>query len=238
MLEDKARIAKGQTISRSRNNHTHTVGKYQIEERETGAVDDAEMMQRFASSLVRRRFGGPSMQPPTTRAQYASSAVVNVQAEDMPFVHHGHRPRHRDYKKFKSPRKRASKLLNELNREACEKSKEAYPTIWQDTIRVGDSIELKMVSQGGIRESDKQELEKIRGVVLGIVHRGLGSSLVLRDVVYGLPIERRIPMYSPMIKEAKVLERNFIFKDKKKVKRAKLYYFRDRNPLLTKVSKY
>jgi ribosomal protein L19 len=53
-----------------------------------------------------------------------------------------------------------------------------------------------------------------------------------------LPIERRIPMYSPMIKEAKVLERNFIFKEKRKVKRAKLYYFRDRNPLLTKVSKY
>jgi large subunit ribosomal protein L19 len=95
-----------------------------------------------------------------------------------------------------------------------------------------------MVSQGGLLESDKQEIEKIRGVVLGIVNRGLGSSMILRDVVYGVPIERRIPLYSPMIKDAKLLERNFIFKGKKKVKRAKLYYFRDRNPLLTKVSKY
>lgn len=94
-----------------------------------------------------------------------------------------------------------------------------------------------MVSMGGLHE-DKQEMEKIRGVVLGIVRRGLGSSLLLRDVVYGLPIERRIPLFSPMIKEAKVLESNFVFKGKKKVKRAKLYYFRDRNPLLTKVSKY
>ena len=167
---------------------------------------------------------------------FASTSVVDV--DDMPFVHHGHRPRYRDYEKFKSPRKRASKLFLELNNEACAKSKEANPTIWQDTIRVGDSVELKMVSQGGLKEGEKQELEKIRGVVLGIVNRGLGSSLILRDVVYGLPIERRVPMHSPMIKEAKVLERNFIFKGKKKVKRAKLYYFRDRNPLLTKVSKY
>jgi large subunit ribosomal protein L19 len=167
-----------------------------------------------------------------------NSNSVEAAEDVMPFVHHGHRPRCREYEKFKSPRKRASKMFLELNEEACAKSKEAHPTLWKDTIRVGDSVELKMVSQGGLKESDKQELEKIRGVVLGIVNRGLGSSLVLRDVVYGLPIERRIPMHSPMIKEAKILERNFIFKEKRKVKRAKLYYFRDRNPLLTKVSKY
>lgn len=156
----------------------------------------------------------------------------------MPFVHFGHRPRYRDYQKFKSPRKRASKLFEELNSEACAKAKEANPKLWKESIRVGDSMELKIVSQGGLKDSDKQEVEKIRGVVLGIVKRGLGSSMILRDVVYGLPIERRIPLYSPMIKDATVLERNFIFKGKKKVKRSKLYYFRDRNPLLTKVSKY
>jgi large subunit ribosomal protein L19 len=130
-------------------------------------------------------------------------------------------------------------LFGELQEEACALQKQKHPAIWQDnnTIRVGDSVELRMVSMGGLHE-DKQEMEKIRGVVLGIVRRGLGSSLLLRDVVYGLPIERRIPLFSPMIKEAKVLESNFVFKGKKKVKRAKLYYFRDRNPLLTKVSKY
>mmetsp|Transcript_346 Transcript_346/g.709 ORF Transcript_346/g.709 Transcript_346/m.709 type:complete len:195 (-) Transcript_346:106-690(-) len=194
------------------------------------------MMKRFASLTVLRPFAfkSPSICKPP-RQHFASSVV---DADDMPFVHHGHRPRCRDYEKFKSPRKRASKLLSELNGEACKKSRESYPTIWQDKIRVGDSVELRMVSQGGLKEGEKQELERIRGVVLGIVNRGLGSSFILRDVVYGLPIERRIPMYSPMIKEAKVLERNFIFKGKKKVKRSKLYYFRDRNPLLTKVSKY
>lgn len=192
-------------------------------------------MQRFAS-LANRPLVSSSISLLSSLRHFASTSVPDVDA--MPFLHHGHRPRYREYEKFKSPRKRASKLLGELNNEACAKGKERNPTIWQDSICVGDSVELKMVSQGGLKEGEKQELEKIRGVVLGIVNRGLGSSLVLRDVVYGLPIERRIPMYSPMIKEANVLERNFIFKGKKKVKRAKLYYFRDRNPLLTKVSKY
>jgi large subunit ribosomal protein L19 len=181
-----------------------------------------------------------SSSPVSNDAAVVADATADVVGEGdmMPYVHHGRRPRYRSYPKFKSPRKRASKLFDELNREACEKAKETNPTIWRETIRVGDSVELKMVSQGGLKESDKQETEKIRGVVLGIFNRGLGSSVLLRDVVYGLPIERRVPLYSPMIKDAKVLERNFIFKNKKKVRRAKLYYFRDRNPLLTKVSKY
>ena len=180
----------------------------------------------------------PRLSSATARPFVSATAVAPRPIEEMPFVHHGSRPRFKPAKKFKSPRKKASKLFEELNQEACEKQKQAFPQVWQEAIEVGDSLELKMVSQGGLKESDKQELEKVRGVVLGIVNRGLGSSVVLRDVVYGLPIERRIPLYSPMIKEATILEKNFIFKQKKKVKRAKLYYFRDRNPLLTKVSKY
>lgn len=193
------------------------------------------MMQRFGSIVrrgvlreVHKHAGGSS----TTMRQFSSSVV---EPEDMPFVHHGKRPRYRDYVKFKSPRKRASKLFDELNKEAVEKSKEVNPAIWKDAFRVGDAIELRMVTQGGVHAKDgeqkSQEMEKVRGVVLGIVKRGLGSSVILRDVVYGLPVERRIPLHSPMIKEAKVLERNFIFKGKKKVKRAKLYYLRDLNPL-------
>jgi ribosomal protein L19 len=249
----------GRGILRVKNNTIPIISESSLVEnngrktRQTQPIEAEKMMQRFASLAGRRITTSSSTMSTSfgnnTQAlsrHFASSSVVgssNAEATEavedvMPFVHHGHRPRCRDYEKFKSPRKRASKMFLELNNEACAKSKEAYPTLWQDTIRVGDSVELKMVSQGGLKKSDKQELEKIRGVVLGIVNRGLGSSLVLRDVVYGLPIERRIPMYSPMIKEAKVLERNFIFKEKRKVKRAKLYYFRDRNPLLTKVSKY
>eukprot|EP00535_Pseudo-nitzschia_heimii_P004905 CAMPEP_0197188398 /NCGR_PEP_ID=MMETSP1423-20130617/17729_1 /TAXON_ID=476441 /ORGANISM="Pseudo-nitzschia heimii, Strain UNC1101" /LENGTH=227 /DNA_ID=CAMNT_0042640207 /DNA_START=130 /DNA_END=816 /DNA_ORIENTATION=+ len=204
-----------------------------------------------------RSSSNPYRNLPLFRRSYAASspsknAIDDETLENMPFVHHGHRPRYRDKPKFRSPRKRASKMFLELNEEEVRKSKESSTNnLWQQDIAVGDSVELRMVVQGGLsagpgnasggnarKNNDPREVETVRGVVLGIVHRGLGSSLILRDVVYGLPIERRIPMHSPMILDAKVLEKNFVFKKKKKVKRAKLYYFRDRNPLLTKVSKY
>ena len=83
-----------------------------------------------------------------------------------------------------------------------------------------------MISQGGV---DSKQTDKIRGVVLGIDKRGLGTGFYLRDVVFGEPIDRKIPLYSPLIKDIKLLEENFVFKKKRKVKRAKLYYLRDRS---------
>ena len=180
---------------------------------------------RVASMAARR--------PGTGVRVLSTSPGVNVDTTKMPYLHHGDRPRFPSKKKFKSPRKRASKLFHELNEEAVATSKEANPVVWKEDIRVGDAVELKMVVQGGVnaKDGEAQEFEKVRGVILGIVNRGLGSSIVIRDVVFNEPIERRIPLHSPMIKDFKVLERNFIFKGEKKVKRAKLYYFRDRNPL-------
>ncbi|CAJ1940114.1 unnamed protein product [Cylindrotheca closterium] len=195
----------------------------------------ATTASRRLAPMALRQTGGAAI------CRHFSSEPLSL--EDMPYLHHGERPRNRTNPKFKSPRKKASKLFEELNKEAVEKSKEANPAIWKEDFGVGDSIEIQMVSQGGVDGSlvsgeKTQEMEKVRGVVLGIVNRGLSSSVILRDVVYGEPIERKIPMHSPMIKDVTVLERNFIFKGKKKVKRSKLYYFRDLNPLLTKVSKY
>jgi large subunit ribosomal protein L19 len=186
-------------------------------------------MMQAAASLACRRLS--SMRPFPVVPKFFSTQPVET--GDMPFLHHGKRPRHRDYEKFKSPRKRASKLLHELNIEAVEKSKASNPAMWNAGFRVGDSIEVKMVTQGGAvpREGFTQDIEKVRGVVLGIVNRGLASSVIIRDVVYGLPIERKIPMHSPTVKECQVLDRNFIFNGKKKVRRAKLYYFRNLNPL-------
>ena len=146
----------------------------------------------------------------------------------MACLHHGKRPRFRNYVKFKSPRKRASKLLHELEKEAIGQSKAANPQVWETNFRVGDAIEVEMVEKGGSRSEDT---EKLRGVVLGIFRKRLDHSVLLRDVVFGHVIERRIPLHSPLIKSDKVLEENFVFKGKRKVKRAKLYWLRDRNPL-------
>ena len=142
-------------------------------------------------------------------------------------MHHGTRPRYRSHRKFKSPRKRASKLLGELNKEAVDMARQEKPNVFGENVRVGDSVELEVIGQGGVNAT---HVEKVRGLVLGKVNRGLGSSIYIKDVMYGEPVEWKIPLYSPLVKSLKVLERNFLFKGKRKVKRAKLYYLRDRSP--------
>jgi len=120
--------------------------------------------------------------------QQESSPTALPSPEDMPFAHHGKRPRFRNYTKFKSPRKRASKLLEEITGESVARSKESRPKVWEAPFRVGDAVEIKMVAQGGV---GSRKLEKIRGVVLGIYRKRLDTSVLIRDVVHGLPVERR-----------------------------------------------
>lgn len=43
-------------------------------------------------------------------------------------------------------------------------------------------------------------------------------------------MERRIPIYSPLIKDIKVIQKAFIHKGKKRVRRSKLYYLSDLHP--------
>jgi large subunit ribosomal protein L19 len=158
---------------------------------------------------------------------------TDVSPEDRPYLHHGRRPRHRGYEKFQSPRKRANKLMNQLLEEGVTQLKASKPAVWETDFRVGDAVELQVVSQGGVKSENS---DKYRGVVLGIFKKRLDTSILIRDVVFGEPIERRIPLHSPLVKSLKVLERNFVFKGKKKIKRAKLYYLSERNPLLTQVT--
>ena len=49
----------------------------------------------------------------------------------------------------------------------------------------------------------------------------MGSSFTLRSVMANVPVERTFPLYSPTIKEMEIVER-------RKVRRAKLYYLRDK----------
>lgn len=155
-----------------------------------------------------------------------------VPPDEMPFFHLS--PKKRVVNpKFESPRKRANKMFATITEEAIDKSINQNQDVLGVPFRVGDAIEISLVSEGGVNST---QLEKIRGVVLGRKNRGLGSGVYIRDVVLGEPIERKISLHSPLLKSLKVLEKNFVYKGKRKVKRAKLYFLRDRLPQETKVS--
>jgi large subunit ribosomal protein L19 len=190
------------------------------------------MLSSFTNSLHRiLRYSSLSplaMRASSSLATIRSSTPPPVAPEDMPYLHHGKRPRFRNYEKFRSPRRRASKLYHELVQEAIQKSKSARPAVWKTEFRVGDAIELENVEEGGVKA---QKTNKFRGVVLGIFRKGLDHSVLIRDVVFGEPMETLVPLHSPLLRSIKVLEKNFVHKGKRKIKRAKLYYLSERNPL-------
>ncbi|XP_074279966.1 large ribosomal subunit protein bL19cz-like [Silene latifolia] len=121
--------------------------------------------------------------------------------------------------KFKRPDKTARHIMQILDKEAVEevKSQREIPDI-----QPGYIIQLKLEVP-----ENKRRITTIKGIVIARRNAGLQSTFRLRRLVAGVGVESLLPLYSPNIKEVKVL-------DKKKVRRAKLYYLRDKMNALKK----
>lgn len=86
------------------------------------------------------------------------------------------------------------------------------------SFEVGDTI---AISQR-IKEGDKERLQVFEGDVLAISKNGASSSFIVRKIGAGaVAVERVFPFYSPLIQSIEFVRRG-------KVRRAKLYYMRDR----------
>ena len=72
-----------------------------------------------------------------------------------------------------------------------------------------------------VKEGNRERVQAYEGVCIGRSGRGINESFTVRKISYGEGVERVFPLYSPMIDSVKVLRRG-------KVRRAKLYYLRDR----------
>ncbi|KAK3147109.1 hypothetical protein QOZ80_3BG0278150 [Eleusine coracana subsp. coracana] len=121
--------------------------------------------------------------------------------------------------KFKRPDKTARHIMNILNKEAVEKvrSEREIPDV-----QPGCIIQMRLqVPENKRREST------LKGIVIGRRNAGINTTFRLRRLVAGVGVESVFPLYSPNIKEIKIL-------DRKKVRRAKLYYLRDRMNALKK----
>ncbi|XP_058106863.1 large ribosomal subunit protein bL19cz-like [Magnolia sinica] len=74
---------------------------------------------------------------------------------------------------------------------------------------------------------NKHQVSILKGIVIARCNAGLNTTFRLRRLVAGVGVESVFPLYSPNIKEFKVL-------DKKEVRKAKLHYLRDRMNALRK----
>ena len=72
-----------------------------------------------------------------------------------------------------------------------------------------------------VKEGDRTRVQAYEGVCIARSGGGLNESFTVRKISYGEGVERVFPIYSPMIDSVKVVRRG-------KVRRAKLYYLRDR----------
>ena len=91
-------------------------------------------------------------------------------------------------------------------------------------IYVGDSVRVGVK----IKEGDKYRTQPYEGVVIAKRNGGINETITVRRVFQGVGVERVFLLHSPRIESIKILRRG-------KVRRAKLYYLRDRVGKATRV---
>ena len=83
--------------------------------------------------------------------------------------------------------------------------------------RPGDTVVVNVK----VAEGERTRIQAYEGVCIGRSGHGVNENFTVRKISYGEGVERVFPLYSPMLDSIKVVRRG-------KVRRAKLYYLRDR----------
>ena len=97
----------------------------------------------------------------------------------------------------------------------AEQIKKLNPTIPE--FSPGDTVIVNVK----VKEGERSRVQAYEGVCIARNGGGINESFTVRKISYGEGVERVFPIYSPMIDSIKVVRRG-------KVRRAKLYYLRDR----------
>jgi large subunit ribosomal protein L19 len=103
-------------------------------------------------------------------------------------------------------------ILQQLDREQIEKLGRDVPDF-----QPGDTLIVNVK----VKEGERARVQAYEGVCIARAGAGFQESFTVRKISYGEGVERVFPLYSPMIDSIKVVRRG-------KVRRAKLYYLRDR----------
>jgi len=118
--------------------------------------------------------------------------------------------------KVTTGRRSARELLDAFE---AEQLKADLPEIYVgDTVKVGVRI----------REGNKERIQPYEGVVIAMRHGGLNETITVRRIFQGIGVERVFMLHSPQVASIKVERRG-------KVRRAKLFYLRDRVGKATRV---
>ena len=114
------------------------------------------------------------------------------------------------------------KNIEDINKESVKKilAKKKIPEFFAgDTIKVGVRIS----------EGKRERIQYFEGVCIAKKNRDINSSFTVRKISFGEGVERTFALYSPVVGSIKVTRTG-------KVRRAKLYYLRDRKGKSARIS--
>ena len=91
-------------------------------------------------------------------------------------------------------------------------------------VEVGDTVRVHVK----IKEGSRERVQAFEGTVIAKKHGGVAETITVRRISYGVGCEKVFPLHAPNIVDIETVRRG-------KVRRAKLYYLRDRMGKAAKV---
>lgn len=101
----------------------------------------------------------------------------------------------------------------DLMQAFTEKYKKAEPPV----VSVGDTVRVHLK----VKEGSRERIQIFEGTVIAKKHGGIEESFTVRRISYGIGVEKVFPLHTPTIERIEVVRHG-------KVRRAKLYYLRNR----------
>ena len=85
-------------------------------------------------------------------------------------------------------------------------------------LKIGDTVKV----HAKIKEGNRERIQVFEGTVIAKKHGGIEETITVRRISYGVGVEKVFPVHSPSIVKVETVRHGY-------VRRAKLYYLRDRS---------
>lgn len=102
--------------------------------------------------------------------------------------------------------------MTKIEAFASEQLKDSVPAF-----RVGDTVRV----HNRIKEGTRERIQMYEGTVIARHSGGISETFTVRRIAYGVGVEKTFPLHSPNVVDVEVIRQG-------KVRRAKLYYLRDK----------
>ena len=109
-----------------------------------------------------------------------------------------------------------SSIIDAINQENVKTSIPEF--------NVGDTVKVMIK----VIEGDRERIQAFEGIVIARKHGGISETFTVRRISFGVGVEKTFPIHSPKVADIQVVRRG-------KVRRAKLYYLRERTGKAAKV---